>query len=129
MNYLLYVIVLLIITLGIAEAMEKAKKILYKDKATRLVIRITALLLVGLSMWLLVATNIMQYPLATLLGAKRWADVMSIYILLYLMQCKANMTLIKKGVTKQVRVFLIGRGFTEESADMILAGILPKAKK
>lgn len=129
MNYLLYIVVLLIVTLVIADAMEKTKKILYKDKAPRFVIRLTALIYVALEMYLLVASSIMQYPLATFLGAKMWADVLSIYILLYFLQCKANMTLIKKGITKQVRIFLIGRGFSEEAADMILAGILPKVKK
>lgn len=127
--YLLYAVVLLVMVIGIANLMEWAKKVLFKNKASRLVIQLFAGVVTALAIALLYLTNIMQYPLAVYLGAHNWADMASIYIILYYLQYKANMKLIKKSAIKLAKEILKGKGFSEETADMLLSGILPKEEK
>lgn len=111
---LVYIVCLFAAVYIIARAMEYLKKIVYKDKASKPVIWLTAAVLVAVGVAFLIISNIAQYPLASLLGAHRWVDVLILYIALYAVQYKANMTLIKKGIKSLIIATLKGYKVSDE---------------
>lgn len=112
---MIYLIILLLMTLGIAWLMEKTKKFLKNGNAWSY--GLLAAFYVCLAVLILGVTHIYQPLLFNLLGAYHWVDLVAHVIILWVLQLNADMYIIKKLLKATIENVAKKNGASQEMID------------
>lgn len=113
---MVYLIILLLMTLGIAWLMEKTKKRIFK-KGNAWAYRLLAAIYVCLAVLILGVTHIYQPLLFNLLGAYHWVDVVAHVIILWSLQCFCDIYIVKKLLKATIENVAKRNGASQEMID------------
>ena len=110
---MVYLIILLLMTLGIAWLMERTKKVIFKD-GNVWGYRVLAALYVCIGVGFLMVSGIYQPILANLLGAKKYVDLIALLVTMWSLQSVADLYLVKKLLKATIETVAKKNGVSKE---------------